>query len=117
MGTFGVQSGPGVLVVDEDDPDVSAAVTPPSQSQDGKSSAVATYQESLDVQTGFVRPQAADSGGRMVLSDTDKWTLMLAEMRLQTFYLAEIAAGRVVGDELDDLRASFAAPDLLNTLS
>ena len=117
MGVFGVQAGPGVSIVDADDPDIGATVTAPEQSPGGDTSAVATLQESLDTQTGRVRPQAADSGGRITLSDTDKLTLILAEMRLQTFYLAEIAGGRAVGDELDDLRAAFADPDLLNTLS
>ncbi len=117
MGVFGVQAGPGVTVVDPANPDNAADVTPPAQSQDGKTSGLVTVAGGFDQQTGVYRPQAENAGGRLVLSDTDKWTLILVEMRLQSLLLAEIAAGRTVADDLDVLRSSLADPDLVNTLS
>ncbi len=111
MSVIGIAAN-GDQIVDGIDSSIKETVTPGTAGN-----AAQNYNQAFDQQTGRVEPQASFAGGRMVLSDTDKWTLILAEMRLQTFLLMEIAAGRLVGDELDALRADTADPALLNTLS
>ncbi len=119
MADSGVQGGSGASIVDGQNPSIATTVTPSAESPDGKTSSLQTLNENLDVQTGFVRPQAADSGGRLMLSDTDKLTLMLIEARIHSYYLWSIASGVTVGaaDDPDSLRADYDVTGLQNQLS
>lgn len=110
--TIGVQAGPD-QIADGKDPSVLVSVVPAA---DG-SNAQETFGFGIDSQTGAKRASVVDAAGRAVISDTDKLTLILLEMRLQTFYLAEIAAGRIVADDPEVLRSDFDATGLLTSLS
>lgn len=111
MGIQGVQAGPD-QIADGNDPSILATVV-----KGATGNLVESFQEGIDTQTGAIRPVAVDPGGKQVLSDTDKLTLMLVEMRIQTQYLAAIAGGLVMTDEPDTLRADADVSGLLTTLS
>lgn len=110
MSIQGVQGGPD-QIADGVDPSILGTVI---KGQSGNS--VQSLQELFSA-TGLVVPQQADAAGRMVLSDTDKLTAILVEMRIQTYYLSCLAAGVIANDDPDVLRADTDVSGLVNALS
>ena len=68
-------------------------------------------------QDGVNRSILVDSTGRTVISDSDKLTAILIEMRIQTQLLAALVAGQIANDDPDDLRRDADVTGLAQTLS
>lgn len=66
---------------------------------------------------GFHKVLRTDAGGKLILSDTELLKAILIEMRIQTQFLAAIAAGQIANDDPDTLRLDADASGFLQTLS
>ena|SRR3990167_122323 len=71
----------------------------------------------VDSQSRTAKAIVVDPAGRLIISDSDKLTAMLIELRTLNQLVAMMAAGRIVTDDPEDFRLDADLSGLGNALS